>query len=316
MIAQEATSPKVSMLIPVYNRENFIGECIESALNQSFTDIEVVVVDNSSTDATWQVCLEYAGRDSRVRAFRNERNVGPVLNWKRCIDEARGKYGKILFSDDLIAPRFLEATLPLFSDDVAFVYTSVTTGKESTDLRITCEQGQTEIVPASEFIRASLSDGDAPLSPGCAIFRTCDLKSNLTLTIPSPTIQDFLHHGAGPDVLLFLLSAKNYRSVAFVHEPLSFFRQHTGSISIADRGNYLLRCYTQAKMWFAESYYRDEVLKEYYSYTWYNHCKVFRYWERPSLFLSRYSYNTSISLLYPILKFLAKKIWGKFPVSQ
>ena len=99
----QTSSPKVSILIPVYNREAFIAACVQSALEQTFTDFEIIIVDNASTDTTWKICQQIAEQDKRIRIFRNERNIGPVRNWRRCIEEARGVYGKILWSDDLIS---------------------------------------------------------------------------------------------------------------------------------------------------------------------------------------------------------------------
>ena len=111
-----AQSPLVSLLIPVYNRETLIGPCIESALAQTVDDLEIIVSDNASTDATWETCQKYAARDSRVRIFRNCENIGPVHNWARCLAHARGRLGKFLFSDDQIYPHYLERTLSYMND--------------------------------------------------------------------------------------------------------------------------------------------------------------------------------------------------------
>lgn len=94
--------PLVSILIPVYNREDMLKRAVDAALNQTYDNIEVIISDNASTDNTWEVCLDYAKKDKRVKVFRNEKNLGPVLNWKCCIDRATGELGKILFSDDAI----------------------------------------------------------------------------------------------------------------------------------------------------------------------------------------------------------------------
>lgn len=309
----KTTLPKVSILIPTYNRENVMGACIESALNQSYTNFEVIVVDNASTDATWKICQNYAALDPRVRIFRNETNIGPVLNWQRCIDEARGVYGKVLFSDDLIEPDYLEKTLPFFADsDVGFVFTSVTMGCEPGKGHISYNfTDETGIYPASDFIHASLFGGDVPISPGCAIFRMADLKRNLVQNIPSPTINDFLAHGAGPDVLLYLLTAKTYTSIAYIKDALCFFREHEGSISVSDKSQYLYRCYLQAKIWFAEGYLKKDVLKDYYANAWYQFCKIRKDWVNPSFFLASYSYNSNVTIFINILKVLTFRILGK-----
>ncbi len=284
-------TPKVSILIPVYNRENFIAECIESALAQTYSDIEVVVVDNASTDGTWEICQKYAEKDQRVRIFRNDNNLGPVKNWKRCFDEACGHYGKILFSDDLIESDFLEKTLPfLIEPQVGFVFTSVFMGSEPGRGCVSYKYAdKTGVYPSEDFLSVSLLGGDLPVSPGCALFRMNDLKRNLVLNIPSPTIKDFLSHGAGPDLLLYLLTANAYSSFAFVNEPLSFFRAHEGSISISDKKQYLSRCYIQARIGFAETYFDANLIKNYYIHTWYEYCRFTNDWKTPSAFLRDYT---------------------------
>ena len=88
--------PLASILIPVYNRAGLIEATIRSALAQSYDPIEVVVVDNASTDATWEVLQRLALEDPRLRIFRNETNLGPVRNWRACAEHARGHYAKIL----------------------------------------------------------------------------------------------------------------------------------------------------------------------------------------------------------------------------
>jgi len=115
---------KVSILIPVYNRENLIEETVQSALNQTYKNIEIIIVDNQSIDKTWEVMQKLAFQDDRIKIFQNDKNMGPVRNWKRCIDEATGDYGKILWSDDLIAPEFLENTVHFLENkDIGFVFT-------------------------------------------------------------------------------------------------------------------------------------------------------------------------------------------------
>ena len=307
-------SPKVSILIPVYNRKKYIAECIQSALDQTFTDIEIVVVDNASSDGTWEISQEYAARDGRVRIFRNATNIGPVLNWQRCIDEAKGVFGKLLFSDDLIYQDYLEKTLPFFADDeVGFVFCSVHMGSEPSKGQIAYKSvGVSGVYPSTDFIAASLFGGDVPISPGCAIFRISDLKKNLILDIPSPTIDDFLSHGAGPDLLLYLLAAKTYTSFAYIKEPLCFFREHEGSLSVSDKNQHLSRCYIQAKVWFAETYYERSIIKNYYIHTWYEYCRYSKNWEMPSAFLRNFTNHSDDFFIVQICKLLTSRLLLKF----
>ena len=257
--------PLVSILIPVYNREKLIGSCIQSALDQTVKNIEVIVVDNASTDNTWEICKNYAQKDVRVRIFRNEENIGPVRNCLRCIQEAKGKFGKILFSDDLIKEQYLEKTVPILEDhDIGFVFTKVCIGEIEWEGDIWYEYfTQDALIDTGQYITDCIINVDkVPVSPGCALFRRDDLNKNLHITIPSPTIDDFDKHGAGPDLLLYLLSAVCYKKVAYINDTLAFFRSHPGSITISDRGGYLNKCYLQAKIWFAGQYYPELLEKK------------------------------------------------------
>ena len=254
-------SQVVSILIPVFNRKIYIGDCIQSALDQTYQNIEIVVVDNASEDGTWEVCREYASRDSRVCVFRNGTNIGPVLNWKRCFDKAQGLYGKILFSDDLMAPDYLEKTLPFLQDsDVGFVFSSTEIGSTPGEGKVTCRwKPESGKYPSKTFIESSLFSGDVPVSPGAALFRMEDLRNNLKLEISSPSFDDFLDHGAGPDLLLYLLTAQNYDRVAYIADSISFFRLHEGSITIGSKGTYIWDRYLQAKIWFGTQWINDQA---------------------------------------------------------
>ena len=284
-------SPLVSILVPVYNRESLVGPCLQSACEQTVSDCEIVVVDNASTDGTLAVCQKLAAQDQRIRVLSNSSNLGPVRNWHRCIAEARGTYGKILFSDDLMAPDYLAKTIPfLKQDDVGFVFTSAVVGPEPFKGDVKYQfTGQTGVFASSRFISMALFNGDLPLSPGGALFRLRDLQDNLLLDIPSPTIKDFLKHGAGPDQLIYLLTAAKYPLVAYVHEPLSYFRAHEGSITISKEKCYLTQCYRQARLWFAERYLSKEWLKKLYVYEWKRECNETGRWPLPSSIVGRYS---------------------------
>ncbi|HUW75522.1 MAG TPA: glycosyltransferase family 2 protein [Gallionella sp.] len=256
----------VSILIPVYNRENFIRECIESALAQTYTNIEVVVVDNASTDGTWAICQQFATKDQRVRIFRNDTNIGPVRNWLACVARASGEYTKILWSDDLIHHEFLSKLLPYFDDPaVGFVYSAAEVFRkdiEDAHVRLFTKV-KTGCYESSKFIEGSLlGRGDFPCSPGCVIFRTSDVRKNLMLHIPNRVNSDFSMHAIGNDLILLLLTAQQYVMVAVVNEYLAFFRDHQGSITTSAPSGKISLHYDIAKGFFAEKYITDSGLIE------------------------------------------------------
>ncbi len=111
------TSPCVSIGIPVYNGEGFVGSAIESILNQTFQDFEIVISDNASTDQTEEICRAYVAKDSRIRYFRSEKNLGAALNYDRTFTEARGRYFKWAAHDDLLAPTYLEKCINVLENN-------------------------------------------------------------------------------------------------------------------------------------------------------------------------------------------------------
>jgi glycosyltransferase involved in cell wall biosynthesis len=105
--ASPAATPLVSVLMTAYNREDYIAEAIESVLAQTFTDFELIVVDDRSTDRTREAVQHYL-RDPRVRLICNERNLGDYPNRNHASTFARGEFMKYHDSDDLMYPHCLE----------------------------------------------------------------------------------------------------------------------------------------------------------------------------------------------------------------
>ncbi len=97
---------RVSICIPVYNCENTVRDCILSALNQSYKDIEVVIVDNASTDGTWELINSI--EDCRLKGFRNEENIGAAANWNAALQKANYTLTLLLHSDDILVNDFVE----------------------------------------------------------------------------------------------------------------------------------------------------------------------------------------------------------------
>ena len=296
--------PKISVLIPVYNREEYIAECIQSALDQTYSNFELIIVDNQSSDGTWEICSKFALNDDRIRLFQNVVNIGPVRNWKRCIEEASGVYGKILFSDDLMSRDFLKQTVGYLDDaNVGFVFSSVKIGDKISQANIKYQfRSASEKFISEEFVLESLlGDGKVPVSPGAALFRLSDLKTFLVEDIKSPSFSDFYEHGAGPDMLLYLLVAKKYRLAAYVCEPLAFFRVHAGSISMEGANTIMHSRYFQAKIWFAnESYGHSTILNRILCKAWLDKIVTGRRWVHFDSIVKCYLFNSVIVAHYEI----------------
>ena len=117
--------PLVSICIPTYNRAHMVNRAIESALSQTYPNIEIIVVDDGSTDNTDDLVFSY--QDSRVTYVKNFKNLGQFRTFNRCIELAKGKYIHILHSDDYIDSEFTRICVDFLEDNpnVGMTFTSI-----------------------------------------------------------------------------------------------------------------------------------------------------------------------------------------------
>lgn len=108
---QDRCSPKVSIGMPVYNGEKYIKEALDSLLSQSYSDFELIISDNASTDKTEQICEEYAQGDSRIRYIRQAQNKGAIANFQFVLDEAVGEYFMWAAADDKWSDNWIEVLI-------------------------------------------------------------------------------------------------------------------------------------------------------------------------------------------------------------
>ena len=102
----------ISVIIPVYNSEKYLHKCIDSVLSQSYTNFEVILVNDGSTDKSGAICDEYAEKDEKVRVFHKE-NGGVSSARNLGIEKAIGKYVCFIDSDDWVYDKLLESFFSL-----------------------------------------------------------------------------------------------------------------------------------------------------------------------------------------------------------
>jgi glycosyltransferase involved in cell wall biosynthesis len=100
-------APRLSIGLPVYNGEKYLRLEVESLLEQDYTDFELIISDNASTDATQEICQQFAATDRRIRYYRNPTNIGASGNHNRLLELARGELFKWAAHDDVHLPGFL-----------------------------------------------------------------------------------------------------------------------------------------------------------------------------------------------------------------
>lgn len=256
----------VSIVIPTYNRADLVGRAIETALSQT-VPCEVVVCDHGSTDGTSEVVRRYG---ERITYVRREDDHGPIVTWLDGVLHARGEYIHITYDDDWIDERFIERCMELMTPSCGFVFSASTVhwsnGEEVAALEDLFDTG----THCSSLIEAYILGMDLTISPGCAVFRKADVVRAL-MGGAGPACRN-TYHGAGPDLLMFLMPLLRYSSFGYVNERLAHFRAHDGSITIdalqdAERQRKLMRAYDDVREYYLRARYpqkRDLAKKLYF----------------------------------------------------
>ena len=103
-------SPLISVIVPVYNVEEYLTQCIESIINQTYTNLEIILVDDGSTDQSGKICDEYAIKDDRIQVIHKEnRGVGSARNVG--LDTSKGEYVSFVDSDDYVDKNYIKILL-------------------------------------------------------------------------------------------------------------------------------------------------------------------------------------------------------------
>ena len=95
-------NPIISIIIPVFNVEKYLHECLDSVINQTLQDIEIICVNDKSTDSSSQILESYAQQDNRVKIINKDKNEGTLLARKTAVLQAKGKYVVFVDSDDML----------------------------------------------------------------------------------------------------------------------------------------------------------------------------------------------------------------------
>lgn len=147
---ESTRTPKLSVIVPVYKVEQYLPSCIESVLKQTFTDFELLLIDDGSPDRSGEICDEYAERDSRIRVFHKEnggvsaaRNVG--------LDNARGEWVSFVDSDDWVDEKYLQSAVAMCNRQIDMIHVGFVYCDESFDVKYTMLP-QDKVYSPKEFL--------------------------------------------------------------------------------------------------------------------------------------------------------------------
>ncbi|WP_353387052.1 glycosyltransferase [Halopseudomonas sabulinigri] len=219
------TRPLLSVIIPAYNYGRFLNQTISSVLDQGYADIEILVLDNASTDNTPKVLRSFA-KEPRVRYFRNARNVGPSYNVLNGIQIAQGRYLSLLMADDYYNPGYLSNLMPrmLENPHVVVGYTSI---------RWVNEQGRGLTVPRHPGYKKQDYIGGRNEVADLLIYDSY-IPPSATLIQREPFLQvwrrDPRLNGAG-DWLSMVQVAEKHPDFIFLSEPGVTYRAHSAQLS-------------------------------------------------------------------------------------
>lgn len=173
--------PLVSVCIPLYNGAEYIRETIESVLAQTFSNWELVITDDGSTDGSDQVVSSFF--DSRIRYLKNPQQLGVEGNWNRCVNEGRGIYRKLLCHDDLLHPECLARQVAVFeqpgNESVSLVAAArrIVT-PEGRSLLTRRWKGRSQVIKGSGAVRQIARSGTNLIGePSSVLFRASDWKA-------------------------------------------------------------------------------------------------------------------------------------------
>ncbi len=153
------SKPLISIGMPVFNGEPYIRQALDSLLAQDYENCELIISDNASTDRSRDICLEYASRDSRIRYYRNETNLGAAKNFNRLIALSSGKYFMFAADHDLWNPTFVSRCTEVLekapSAVLCYTRTMLIDSKDNT-LGLTPDQIDTRSMSAVERYRYTM----------------------------------------------------------------------------------------------------------------------------------------------------------------
>jgi glycosyltransferase involved in cell wall biosynthesis len=228
MMEQRATNltgaPTVGVVVPCYNYARYLSACLDSVLAQPGVTLDVLVIDDASSDDTRAVAEDYAARDSRVRVISHSVNAGHILSYNEGLSDVQGEFLVLLSADDALAPGSLQrATSVLASHPaVGFVYGPVRSfSGEIPRKPIVPRLAATKVWPGSRWLE-----------------RRTLLVTNC-ITSPEVVMRRAVYEGVGPydpalphtgDLAMWMRAA-SITDVAYVHgPPAAFYRQHAGNM--------------------------------------------------------------------------------------
>lgn len=255
------SAPKVSLLVPVYNGERFLAECLDSVRTQNFPDMEILIADDDSTDGSAALIQRYATEDRRIRWWKNDCNLGLAANFNRCLREAKGEYIKYVLQDDkLLSPTAVRRMVEMLDihPEASLVGTASQILDEHSRVTEVRDHFRPGIMDGRQTIMRCLEQANLIGEPSVVMFRRAQATRGFETHLPQLLDLDMWFH---------LLEQGQF---AYLAEPLCAFRHHAGQQTNVNRRSsindgLLLITNWYAKPWVQETMTRQAFFKQIYS---------------------------------------------------
>lgn len=213
-----------TIAIPTYNRAKFLKKAITSSLNQTFDKYEILIIDNNSTDNTAQVVNDF--KDKRICYMKNNKNIGMIGNWNRCLKFAKGKYIVILGDDDTLEPNFLLDSVNIFNKYPKLGFTFSHCNKVDINNKVLMPWGYFHFkegyIKGMDYIYETAKQGCCLTNSSTALLRMAIFK-NIGNFVPEVTKNTF-------DFNMWLRISAKY-DVYFINKFMTRYTIHSDQVS-------------------------------------------------------------------------------------
>ena len=212
----------ISIALAAYNGSKYIREQLDSILNQTYQDFELIISDDCSTDDTWQILEEYASKDNRIRIFENETNLGFKNNFEKAISLCNGEYIALSDQDDIWCQNHLELLLNKIGDKMIACGDALLVNADGISMGFTLSwQEAFDYVPDDDLQKAySIMYFRSPLQGASMLIK----KEFLEIALPIPEQMEY--HDAW-----FTYLGCFYGGINFFREIISYYRRHNANVT-------------------------------------------------------------------------------------
>jgi glycosyltransferase involved in cell wall biosynthesis len=221
---------KIDVIIPTYNRADYLKMAIDSVLDQTYKNFNLYVLDNCSTDHTSKLMKTYSA--NQLTYIKNEENHGFIGNLNKALETGTSEYFQIFHDDDMLEPNFLESVVSFLDKfkDLAFVHSASHIINEENNVVKEHVLDYPETLTTTSFFDFYLEKGVSIICPS-VVFRREKISGKIIFNNNTPFTAD----------VVFFISSSNYGGVGYINKPIFKYREHTLSLTSSLYANYDLR---------------------------------------------------------------------------